>query len=79
MNATHQETWSTPTSRTLAASLRVVAGASTAAAALLRPPNYFADRGIQIREVISGNAFTYRHPWDFRDGITALGARQAWI
>jgi transposase InsO family protein len=52
---------------------------STAAAVLLRAAAFFASHGIVIREVISDNAFAYRHAIDFKDAVAALGARQLFI
>jgi transposase InsO family protein len=52
---------------------------TTAAGVLLRAAAFFAEHGIAIREVISDNAFAYRHSADFKDAITALGARQLFI
>lgn len=52
---------------------------STAAGVLLRAADFFAELGIQIREVISDNAFAYRHSRDFHDAIATLGARQLFI
>ena len=51
----------------------------TAAGFLLRAADYFAGHGIQIREVITDNAFTYRHSVAFRDAISVLGAKQRFI
>ena len=52
---------------------------STAAAVLLRAAAFFASHGIVIREVISDNAFAYRHSADFKDSVATLGARQLFI
>lgn len=52
---------------------------STAAAVLLRAAAFFASHGIVIREVISDNAFAYRHSADFKDTVATLGARQLFI
>ena len=52
---------------------------STAAAVLLRAAAFFASHGVVIREVISDNAFAYRHSVDFKDAVSALGARQLFI
>ena len=52
---------------------------STAAGVLLRAAAFFASHGIVIREVISDNAFAYRHSRDFHDAVAALGARQLFI
>lgn len=52
---------------------------STAAGVLLRAAAFFASHGIVIREVISDNAFAYRHSADFKDAVAALGARQLFI
>lgn len=52
---------------------------TTAAGFLLRAAGFFAEHGIQIREVISDNAFAYRHSTAFRDAVAVLGARQRFI
>jgi transposase InsO family protein len=52
---------------------------STAAGVLLRAAQAFASHGVTIREVISDNAFAYRHSTDFKDAVAALGARQLFI
>lgn len=52
---------------------------STAAGVLLRAADFFAELGIQIREVISDNAFAYRHSRDFHNALTELGAKQLFI
>lgn len=52
---------------------------STAAGVLLRAAQFFASHGIAIREVISDNAFAYRHSTDFKNAIAAIGARQLFI
>lgn len=53
---------------------------STAAAFLLRAAAYFADHGIhRIEQVISDNAFAYRHSRDFHAAIAALAAEQIFI
>ena len=52
---------------------------STAAGVLLRAAEFFAAHGIAIREVISDNAFAYRHSTDFKDAVAAIGARQLFI
>jgi transposase InsO family protein len=51
----------------------------TAAGFLLRAAQYFAEHGIQIREVLTDNAFAYRHSLAFRDAVDALGAKQRFI
>lgn len=52
---------------------------ATAAGVLLRAADYFASLGITVKEVISDNAFAYRHSTDFHDAVTAIGARQLFI
>jgi transposase InsO family protein len=52
---------------------------ATAAGVLLRAAAFFASHGITIKEVISDNAFAYRHSTDFKDAIASLGARQLFI
>lgn len=52
---------------------------TTAAGFLIRAAEFFAGHGIQIREVISDNAFAYRNSIDFRDAVAALGAKQRFI
>ncbi len=52
--------------------LRAGTGCTTAAAVLLRAATFFASHGIVIRDVISDNAFAYRHSTDFKDAIDAL-------
>jgi transposase InsO family protein len=52
---------------------------TTAAGFLLRAARFFAEHGIQIREVISDNAFAYRHSVAFRDAVGVLGAKQRFI
>jgi transposase InsO family protein len=52
---------------------------TTAAGFLARAAEFFAGRGIEIREVITDNAWAYRHSVDFRDTVTALGAKQRFI
>jgi transposase InsO family protein len=52
---------------------------ATAAGFLTRAAEFFAGYGIEIREVITDNAWAYRHSADFRDTITALGAKQRFI
>lgn len=52
---------------------------STAAAVLLRAAAFFASYGVTIKEVISDNAFAYRHSNDFKDAIATMGARQLFI
>ena len=51
----------------------------TAAGFLLRAAGFFAEHGIQVREVISDNAFAYRHSVAFRDAVGVLGAKQRFI
>jgi transposase InsO family protein len=52
---------------------------ATAASVLLNAAGFFATHGITIREVISDNAFAYRHSHDFQNAIASLGARQLFI
>jgi transposase InsO family protein len=52
---------------------------ATAAGVLLRAAEFFAAHGIAIQEVISDNAFAYRHSSDFKNAIAVLGARQLFI
>lgn len=52
---------------------------ATAAGFLTRAAEFFAGHGIEIREVITDNAWAYRHSVDFRDTVTALGAKQRFI
>ena len=52
---------------------------TTAASVLLRAAEFFASHGIAIREVISDNAFAYRHSNDFQAAVMTLGARQLFI
>lgn len=52
---------------------------ATAAGVLLRAAEFFASHGVAIREVISDNAFAYRHSTDFHDAVAAIGARQLFI
>jgi len=52
---------------------------TTAAGFLTRAAEFFAGHGIEIREVITDNAWAYRHSVDFRDTVTALGAKQRFI
>lgn len=52
---------------------------STAAGVLLRAAAFFASHGFTIKEVISDNAFAYRHSTDFKIAISDLGARQRFI
>jgi transposase InsO family protein len=53
---------------------------TTAAGFLLRAAAFFAGHGItHIEQVITDNAFAYRHSTDFRTALTALGARQRFI
>lgn len=52
---------------------------ATAAGFLLRAAAFYAEHGIEIREVISDNAFAYRHSTAFKDAIAALGAKQRFI
>jgi len=51
----------------------------TAAGFLLRAAGFFAEHGIPIREVITDNAFAYRHSLAFRDAVGVLGAKQRFI
>ena len=51
----------------------------TAAGFLLRAAEYFAEHGIQIREVLTDNAFAYRHSVAFQDAVRVMGARQRFI
>lgn len=51
----------------------------TAAGFLARAAEFFAGHGIGIREVITDNAWAYRHSVDFRDTVTDLGAKQRFI
>ena len=51
----------------------------TTAEFLLRAATFFAEHGITIREVISDNAWSYRHSTAFKDAITALGITQRFI
>ncbi len=53
---------------------------ATAAAFLSRAAAYFASRGIErIEQVISDNAFAYRHSRAFIDAVASLGAAQLFI
>jgi transposase InsO family protein len=52
---------------------------ATAAGVLLRAAQFFASHGVTIREVISDNAFAYRHSNAFKAALAALGARQLFI
>jgi transposase InsO family protein len=52
---------------------------TTAAGFLLRAAGFFAGHGIPIREVITDNAFAYRHSVAFRDAVGVLGAKQRFI
>jgi transposase InsO family protein len=53
---------------------------ATAAAFLTRAAAHFAAAGIPaIEQVMTDNAFAYRHSTAFRDAVTALGARQKFI
>jgi transposase InsO family protein len=53
---------------------------TTAAAFLARAAARFAAAGIPaIEQVMTDNAFAYRHSTAFRDAVTALGARQKFI
>jgi len=52
---------------------------STAASFLLRAARFYASHGITVREVISDNAYAYRHSNDFKAALAALGARQLFI
>ena len=51
----------------------------TAAGVLLRAAHYFAACGFTVKEVISDNAFAYRHSTEFKDAVASLGARQRFI
>ncbi len=51
----------------------------TCAQFLLRANEFFAEHGITVREVISDNALNYIRSTDFRDAITAIGARHLTI
>jgi len=51
----------------------------TAAGVLLRAAAFFASCGFTVKEVISDNAFAYRHSTTFKDAVAALGARQLFI
>ena len=52
---------------------------ATAAGFLTRAAEFFAGHGIEIREVISDNAYAYRNSIDFRDAVATLGAKQRFI
>ncbi len=52
---------------------------TTAAGVLLRAAEFFAGLGIQVNEVISDNAFAYRHSVAFHEAVAAIGARQLFI
>jgi transposase InsO family protein len=53
---------------------------ATAAAFLIRAAAHFAEHGIgRIEQVISDNAFAYRHSNDFIAAIASLGAKQLFI
>lgn len=52
---------------------------ATAAGVLLRAAEHFAALGVQIREVLSDNAFAYRNSRAFHDAVAAIGARQLFI
>jgi transposase InsO family protein len=52
---------------------------TTAAGFLLRAAGFFAEHGIQVREVITDNAFAYRRSVAFRDAVSVLGAKQRFI
>ena len=52
---------------------------TTAAGFLLRAAGFFADHGIEVREVISDNALAYRNSIAFRDAVGLLGAKQRFI
>ena len=51
----------------------------TCAGFLLRAADWFAGHGISIREVMTDNAFAYRHSVAFADAVAAIGARQVFI
>ncbi len=51
----------------------------TAAGFLLRAAGYFAEHGIHVREVLTDNAFAYRHSVAFQDAVGVLGAKQRFI
>jgi transposase InsO family protein len=53
---------------------------TTCAGFLLRAASYFAAHGIsRIEEVITDNHMSYKRSYDFRDAVTALGARHLFI
>lgn len=53
---------------------------ATAAAVLLRAPEFFARNGItRIERVISDDAFAYRHSTAFETAVSQLGAEQRFI
>ena len=52
---------------------------ATAAGFLLRAAGFFAEHGIQVREVITDNALAYRRSVAFRDAVGVLGAKQRFI
>jgi transposase InsO family protein len=51
----------------------------TAAGFLLRAAGYFAEHNIEVREVLTDNAFAYRHSVAFQDAVGVLGAKQRFI
>ena len=51
----------------------------TAAGFLLRAAGYFAEHNIEVREVLTDNAFAYRHSVTFQDAVSILGAKQRFI
>lgn len=52
---------------------------ATATGVLLRAAEFFASHGLQIKEVISDNAFAYRKSAEFKDAVAAIGAKQLFI
>lgn len=52
---------------------------TTCAQFLLRAADWFAGHGVHIREVMTDNAFAYRHSQAFIDAVAAIGARQVFI
>ena len=48
---------------------------ATCAAFLDAAANFFASHGITVREVMTDNAWNYRHSRDFQDELTAIGAK----
>ena len=49
---------------------------ATVAGVLLRAAESFAGHGIQIQEVISDKACAYRKSVEFKDAVSAIGAKQ---